>query len=318
MLEQLNQLGKEKIPFFFAIDFDLTNYYIAPLHQMNHDILFSMAGVCNFTPKDLNPLHPHLIIKQAVSFEQYTNAFNHVHTEMKNGNTYLLNLTFPTEIELNVGLLDIFFASQAKFKLYFQDKFVVFSPERFIQIEDNIIETYPMKGTIDASIPNAKEMILANKKEQAEHTTVVDLLRNDLSMVAKQVRVKRFRYIDQIKAGHKELLQVSSTISGLLTPDWPQRLGDILLAMLPAGSITGAPKRKTIEIIKTVEGYQRGFFTGIFGYFDGHRHLDSAVMIRFIEKHHNRFFYKSGGGITIDSEVESEYQELLEKVYIPI
>ncbi len=251
-----------------------------------------------------------------MSFSRYTTAFNRVIEEMIEGNTYLLNLTFPTEIETNVSLRDIFFLSQAPFKLYFQDQFVTFSPERFVKIKNNLIKTYPMKGTIDALIPNADKKILASEKEKAEHTMVVDLLRNDLSIVAKKIKVNKFRYIDKIKAGPKTLLQVSSEISGVLENTWHERIGDILLSLLPAGSISGAPKRKTIEIIKAVENYQRGFFTGVFGYFDGHQ-LDSAVMIRFIEKNGNQLIYKSGGGITIDSDATSEYEEMLEKVYIP-
>ncbi len=236
---------------------------------------------------------------------------------MIEGNTYLLNLTFPTKIKINASLLNIFFSSQAPFKLYFQDKFVTFSPERFIKIKNNVIKTYPMKGTIDALIPNAHQKILTDEKEKAEHTMVVDLLRNDLSISAKKVKVNKFRYIDKIKAGPKMLLQVSSEISGVLENNWHERIGDILLSLLPAGSISGAPKRKTVEIIKTVEGYHRGFFTGVFGYFDGNQ-LDSAVMIRFIEKSGDQLIYKSGGGITIDSDVTREYEEMLEKVYVPV
>ncbi len=237
---------------------------------------------------------------------------------MTEGNTYLLNLTFPTEIELEeTSLLNLFLASQAQFKLYFKDQFITFSPERFIQIKNNRIKTYPMKGTIDALIPNAEEKILADEKEKAEHTMVVDLLRNDLSIVSKKVKVNQFRYLDKIKAGPKTLLQVSSEIEGVLENNWRDKIGDILLALLPAGSISGAPKRKTLEIINTVEGYKRGFFSGVFGYFDGNQ-LDSAVMIRFIEKKGNQLIYKSGGGITIDSHITSEYQEMLDKVYIPI
>lgn len=236
-------------------------------------------------------------------------------TELRKGNTYLLNLTFPTPLEVEASLLEIFLASHAPFKLYFQNQFITFSPERFIKIQNNQIQTYPMKGTINAALPEAQARILANPKEQAEHTLVVDLLRNDLAMVAKQVTVNRFRYIDKIQAGAIELLQVSSEIAGRLDHNWPARIGNLLLTLLPAGSISGAPKRKTLEIIHRVETYERGFFTGIFGYFDGAQ-LDSAVMIRFIENQGNQLIYKSGGGITIDSVLEDEYQEMLAKVYI--
>jgi len=233
------------------------------------------------------------------------------------GNTYLLNLTFPTQLIVNTTLFDIFLASQAPFKLYFKEQFVTFSPERFIQITDNIIKTYPMKGTIDAAIPQAMEKILANSKEQAEHTMVVDLLRNDLSIVATRVAVNRFRYVEKINAGHKQLLQTSSEITGILPYHWHSEIGDILCTLLPAGSISGVPKKKTVEIIHAVEGYERGFFTGVFGYFDG-KQLDSAIMIRFIEQQKSGLIYKSGGGITIDSRVNIEYHEMLNKVYIPI
>ena len=319
MQYQLNELGRQRIPLLFIIDFNVQNAYIAPLANLDNAIYFSIAGFANFTPLSFQPLgvQPQLIKKKVISLAQYQQAFNQVIAEMVAGNTYLLNLTFPTEIVIaGANLLNIFYWSQAPFKLYFQNKFISFSPERFIKIENNLITTYPMKGTIDANLPLAPEKILADDKEMAEHTMVVDLLRNDLAIVAKQVRVKRFRYIDSVIAGNKTLLQVSSEISGVLEKNWPDRLGDILLPLLPAGSISGAPKKQTVEIIKAVEGYQRGFFTGIFGYFDGQR-LDSAVMIRFIEKHQEQLIYKSGGGITIDSDLNCEYEEMLAKIYLP-
>ena len=94
-------------------------------------------------------------------------------------------------------------------------------------------------------------------------------------------------------------------------------LGDIFDKLLPAGSITGAPKKKTIEIIKETENYKRGFYTGVFGVLDG-VNLQSAVMIRFIEKEDGKFFYKSGGGITIYSDPLKEYYEMKDKIYAPI
>src|SRR5690606_6983088 len=129
--------------------------------------------------------------------------------------------------------------------------------------------TFPMKGTIDASLPDAETRILDDPKEKAEHITIVDLLRNDLSRVAKQVRVDSFRYVEAVRTHDKILLQVSSEISGLLPEAYPARLGEIFAQLLPAGSVSGAPKRKTVEIINRVETHDRGYFTGVFGYFDG-------------------------------------------------
>jgi len=174
-----------------------------------------------------------------------------------------------------------------------------------------------MKGTIDASLPDAEQLILSDAKELSEHVTIVDLIRNDLSGVAKNVEVNRFRYIEKIKTNQKDLLQVSSEIAGDLSDDYASHIGSILISLLPAGSISGAPKKKTIQIIQEAEKEKREFYTGVFGYFDG-ENLDSAVMIRFIEQAGNDFYYRSGGGITAQSEAEKEYQEAIDKIYVPI
>jgi para-aminobenzoate synthetase component I len=128
--------------------------------------------------------------------------------------------------------------------------------------------------------------------------------------------VRRFRYIDEILTDTGGLLQVSSEIEGILSEKFHENIGDILFALLPAGSVTGAPKEKTVKIIKSVELTERGYYTGVFGYFKD-RKLDSAVMIRFIENQDNVFWFRSGGGITHLSQVENEYNELIEKVYVP-
>lgn len=319
MFSQLNQLGQQRIPFCFVIDFACNHCHIQLFSESSNEVFFDFNGFQPLgkpTALTLPPIQQP-IIQQPIDLTTYYAAFQQAQNYMYQGHTYLLNLTFPTQIALHNSLLDIYLASRAKFKLYFNNQFIVFSPERFIQISHNEIKTYPMKGTIDATLPNAAQQILNNPKEKAEHTMVVDLLRNDLSRVATQVRVEKFRYLDKIQAGNKQLLQVSSQISGQLQLNWQARLGDIFTQLLPAGSISGTPKKRTLEIIQQLENYKRGFFTGIFGYFDG-ENLDSAVMIRFIEQQDGKFFYKSGGGLTIDSEMCQEYQEMLAKIYIPV
>jgi para-aminobenzoate synthetase component 1 len=175
-----------------------------------------------------------------------------------------------------------------------------------------------MKGTISANIPDAENVILNDKKEFAEHTTIVDLIRNDISMVAEKVWVEKFRYISRIHTHEGDLLQVSSEICGKLPQNYAENIGTLLFKLLPAGSICGAPKPQTLAIIKEAERYQRGFYTGVFGIFDG-QNLDSSVMIRFIEKQEDgSLIFKSGGGITVYSDVQSEYQEMIDKVYLSI
>lgn len=308
--EYINHLAKQRKPFLVVSDFLAQRVEVYLLDDLQkHSIYYAIA---THSQKRLLPS----ITKTPIDFATYNQKFQKVQEYIKSGESYLLNLTQPTKISLDLTLEEIFASTNAEYKLLYKDKFVCFSPEKFIKIEDGYIDTYPMKGTIDASIPQAKEKILADTKEMAEHIMVVDLLRNDLSIVAKKVNVKKFRYITKLTTNQKNLLQVSSHINGYLGDDWHERLGDILSSVLPAGSISGTPKKRTVEIIEEVEGYDRGFFSGIFGVYDGKK-FDSGVMIRFIEKVQDGYIYKSGGGITLDSKAKDEYEELLSKIYLP-
>jgi len=309
--EDINTLGKKKEPFLFISDFKAKNIEVIPLNKLEElDIEFTIDE--NYSHKK----HPHHFNKEPVDFASYASKFEEVIEEIKAGNTYILNLTQATKIETDLSLKEIYNLANAHYKLRLRDEFVCFSPEKFIQIKGNQIHTFPMKGTIDVSIKNAQELILNNQKEMAEHIMIVDLLRNDLSIVAKNVTVEAFRYVQKIDAGEKELLQVSSHIKGDLEANWQNHLGDILQALLPAGSISGTPKKSTLEIIDKIENYERGFFSGVFGVFDGTT-FDSGVMIRFVQKTTEGYIYKSGGGITIESDAKSEYDELLDKIYLP-
>ena len=313
--EKLNKFGSEKEPFLFVLSYDLSKFYIQKLSELSTNIKYKLDS-----KEDLLTKTKIVLEKFPITFEEYKKEFDFLQEEIKKGNTYLCNLTAKTKIRTSLSLDEIYENVHAKFKLRFkkeEDNFVCFSPERFVEIKDNKIFTYPMKGTIDASISNAQAIILNDKKELAEHTMVVDLLRNDLGIIGKNVRVNDFRYIETINAGDKKLLQVSSSISADLQENWNEKIGDILTSLLPAGSITGTPKKKTVEILEKLEDYNREFYTGIFGVFDGEK-LDSSVMIRFIEEDINGDkFYKSGGGITCDSNILNEYQELIDKIYLP-
>ena len=316
IIDQLNHYGKNRIPFLFILDFELRFCHCIALSGITSDsILYFVNGFTNSggAPRCAQAS----ITRHPVSYAEYLSAYRKVMDALNRGDTYLLNLTFPTKIETNATLKDLFFLSTAKYKLWFNDAFVVFSPEPFIRINDRTISSYPMKGTIDAAVHNAEHVLLNDEKEFAEHVTIVDLIRNDLSKVAKDVTVTRFRYVERIKTSQKDLLQVSSEITGRLDAGYNESIGDIIVSMLPAGSVTGAPKTKTVEIINRVENYKRGYYTGIFGYFDG-RNLDSGVMIRFIENTGDGYVYKSGGGITVYSDPAKEYRELIDKIYVPV
>ena len=313
--EEINKLAKTRTPFLFITSFDGEKIFAKPLDGLDNNIFYKLEDWRNYPVKKRTKNFT--FSKFPVDFNTYQKALNEVLEEIRSGNTYLLNLTFRTPVESSLSLKEIFTYARAKFKLYFKDEFICFSPERFVEIKGNTIATYPMKGTIDAILPHAKESILADAKEMAEHVMIVDLMRNDLGIIGSNVKVERFRYVEKIKAGKKELLQVSSKITAILSPDWKDNLGTLLSQILPAGSISGTPKKSTVNIIKHVENFDRGFYTGVFGIFDGES-LRSGVMIRFIEKENGQFFYKSGGGITIDSDAKSEYEELIDKIYLPL
>ena len=314
-MQQINELASQREPFLFVLSYDLKKKFVQKLDELNSDVFFKIGNQRNYPQTPIKKKY--YLKKSPLDFQTYQESLERVLEEIRAGNTYLLNLTFQTPIETNLTLKEIFTYAKAKYKLYFKDEFICFSPEKFIEIEGNKIATYPMKGTIEAATPNAKESILSNEKEMAEHVMIVDLMRNDLGMVGTSVRVEKFRYVEKIKAGDKELLQVSSKITATLPQNWHENLGDILQQLLPAGSITGTPKKSTVNIIENIENYERGFYTGVFGIFDG-RNLYSAVMIRFIEKKDNKLYYKSGGGITIDSDAKLEYEELIDKIYLPL
>ncbi|HRJ29968.1 MAG TPA: aminodeoxychorismate synthase component I [Cyclobacteriaceae bacterium] len=314
----LNQWGADQVPFFFLVDFELQKPQAYRLAEIDsHEILYFFNGFSNGNHIQVNPEKEIVLTKYPVDFSGYEKRFDKVMQHLRYGDSFLTNFTVKTKIELHQSLRDLFFTSKSKYKLLYKNQFLVFSPETFVQIRNQKIYSFPMKGTIDARVPNAREIILNDPKEMAEHITIVDLIRNDLSQVASDVSVTRFRYIDKIKTSASTLLQVSSEVVGKLTADYSTHLGDILSALLPAGSVSGAPKPKTLAIIRDAEGESRGYYTGVFGYFDG-TNLDSGVMIRFIEKAGEDYFYRSGGGITTQSLAQAEYEEAIQKIYVPV
>lgn len=313
--EKMNLLSKEHKPFLFAVDFEMDNGFVLENPFSQQDILFNFNSITNFSSQENDSLSPSLKV-YAKSFEEYDKQFDVVRKGLLRGDSFLANLTIKTKIDINISLEEIFQKANSKYKLLVRDKFVCFSPECFVKIEDNTISTFPMKGTIDASIENAKEVILSDYKETCEHNTIVDLMRNDLNIIGSNVRVERFRYIDELKTSRGNILQVSSEVKADLNHDFYSQLGDIVFKLLPAGSISGAPKESTVQIIKEAESEKRGFYTGVFGFFDGHS-LDSAVIIRYIEKVNDSHYFRSGGGITINSSSMDEYQEAINKIYLP-
>ncbi len=335
-VEQLNQWGHEKEPFVFLIDFeqkkplawlvdDCPDWFQFKFTKANSlkktvlgstkkEHLFLEINDSGFVNSKLSLKPENLLTKHPIALADYQHQFDQVMDALHKGDSFLMNLTIPTPVQNTSDFQTYFDHAKSKYVIWLKEQFIAFSPETFIQIENGKIATFPMKGTIDASLPNAKESLLNDAKELAEHATIVDLLRNDLSRVASKVRVTNFRYYEEIPTQNGMIGQVSSAIEGELPKDYASRIGSILNDLLPAGSVSGAPKKKTAELIASIEGFDRGYYTGIAGYFDG-ANLDSCVLIRYLSADN---VYHSGGGITFQSDMASEYQEMINKVYVPV
>ena len=370
IIDKINRLASQDEPFLFVINYQGDKAFIRQLSDINpEECLFDFEGRRNSSDEMKNNSEKIAEISWQIApplYEDYERSFDIVKNNIMAGNSYLTNLTCKVPVSCNLSLEDIFNQAKGKYKLLIRRKrtqaedkahlkeenieenltpFVCFSPETFVRIKGGRIYSYPMKGTLDASLPNAEKLLMEDRKEAAEHATIVDLIRNDLSRVAEDVRVDKYRYIDVLHTNKGDILQTSSEISGRLPEDYPHHLGEILDAQLPAGSITGAPKDKTMQIIQEAEGYDRGFYTGIMGIYD-QGELNSAVMIRFIEeetspvdfeadgeknikakegkasegkepKASRKLYFKAGGGITSKSDCRKEYEEVIQKIYLP-
>ena len=314
----MNNLAMQGVPFLFIIDYEGKHAVVEPENEVDaNELKYCFNGKGNAT-QTAYPANKDIEwgIEPPTEAE-YQHGFNIVRNAMLAGNSYLANLTCRIGLRTNLSLPDLYNAAEARYRLWMKDKLVCFSPETFVKIAQGEISSYPMKGTAEDLSPSSAEQLLANEKEAAEHATIVDLIRNDLSMVANDVHVERYRYVERLNTHRGPLLQTSSEIRGRLMPHLMQRPGDVIFSQLPAGSITGAPKKKTVEVIAEAENYHRDFYTGVMGRWDNGE-LDSAVMIRFIDQCHGKLFFKAGGGITAKSNWKDEYHEVIEKVYAPI
>lgn len=328
-IRRMNALGRAEQPFFFVIS-----------HDLEHNLLVEPAGagegrtaafalpLGKMELKGEAPALPERIrfTPSPCSMSRYAEAFSSVRKHLLRGDSYLLNLCVATPVETNLALVHLFRFARAPYRMLLGSDArvpgvhgrgcVCFSPEPFVTVRGRTVSTFPMKGTAPAATPEARQWLETDEKENRESATIVDLMRNDLSMVAAGVRVKRYRYISPVETRGGAILQCSSEISGTLPEDWRSRLGEMMMKLLPAGSVTGAPKEATCRAIAEAEDMERGFYTGVFGFFNG-RELDSAVAIRFMEEAGEGMVYKSGGGITVMSRMEEEYREAIAKVYVP-
>lgn len=314
---RVNTFGAAGKPCFLLVDFELRRPEVWSLAELaGAGLRFSFPGYPD--SGEIAPAAAPLpsLKTYPLPYNNYLRAFEIVQSGLRRGDSFLTNLTFGVRLRQVLDLGDVYARAEAKYRVLYDPHFVCFSPETFVTIDaGGYVESRPMKGTAPDTAAG-RSGLLRNPKEIAEHATIVDLIRNDLSQVARRVRVTDYRYLRAIETATGGLVQTSSKIGGELPHDWPGRLGDILLRLLPAGSVSGAPKPATLNLIRQAERQDRGYYCGIAGYFDG-RTFDSCVLIRFIEQLNGEYVFRAGGGITAQSRPEEEYRELLAKVRVP-
>ena len=188
------------------------------------------------------------------------------------------------------------------------------SPETLVKLEDGVLHTFPLAGTRPRGKTEAKdkaleEELLADEKELAEHNMLVDLGRNDLGKISKfgSVQVEKLRSVER----YSHVMHIGSTVRGELRADCDGL--DAVEAVLPAGTLSGAPKIRACQLIGELENNKRGIYGGAIGYLDFTGNLDTCIALRIAYKKNGKVFIRSGAGIVADSVPEKEYAECINK-----
>ena len=255
--------------------------------------------------------------------DEYSHAFKQVQEYIKAGDCYQINLTQEFTAKAEGQLIDIaadfWHLTDAPYAGYLKIhnfELLSCSPELFINFEKNRkIITRPIKGTMPRySNPEqdeqAKQTLIHSQKDQAENVMIVDLLRNDLSVYAEigSVKTPKLFEIESFNQVHHMVSEVSATLKESINPF------EMLMSALPGGSITGAPKIRAMQIIDELEGAPRGAYCGSLGYFNFDGTGCWNILIRSIQKYQDDLSIWAGGGITIASNCDAEYQECFDKV----
>jgi len=260
-------------------------------------------------------------IKSNLSREQYGQAFDKVKQYIRDGDCYQVNLSQ----RFSVGFEGDTWSAYLKLRNFNPAPYAAYinlpsgavlssSPERFLRVTDNQVETKPIKGTKHRSVFAYEDKALAvclleSDKDRAENLMIVDLLRNDISKVCESgsVVVPKLFALETYATVH----HLVSTITGRLAAH--KNSIDLMRGCFPGGSITGAPKHRSMEIIEELEPHRRSIYCGSIFYlgFDGN--MDSNICIRTLIKHSDQLYLNAGGGIVWDSNVDAEYKECFDK-----
>ncbi len=259
--------------------------------------------------------------KPLFSKEEYCNMVDKAKEYIKEGDLFQVVLSNRLEAEFEGSLLNTYrilrSTNPSPYMFYFSGEDMEIagaSPETLVKLQDGVLYTFPLAGTrvrgktIEEDEALEKEL-LEDPKELAEHNMLVDLGRNDIGKISKFGTVEVDRYLTIEKFSH--VMHIGSTVKGLIRDD--KDALDAVDAVLPAGTLSGAPKIRACEIINELENNKRGIYGGAIGYIDFTGNLDTCIAIRIAYKKNGKVFVRSGAGIVADSVPENEYQECLNK-----
>lgn len=258
------------------------------------------------------------------SFDHYAQAFEKIQWHIRQGDCYQVNLCQRFSANYTGSLWQAYRQlrriNPAPFAIYMklahsQQAILSLSPERFLQVKQRQVETKPIKGTIARHSVAAEDQkniqqLKSSEKDLAENLMIVDLLRNDLGKCCQpgSIRVPALAQIETFPQVH----HLVSTITGKLKPS--MHAIDLLRACFPGGSITGAPKKRAMEIIESLEPHQRSIYCGSMGYISYDGDMDCNIAIRTLIADNHRLHCYAGGGIVADSQLMAEYQESITKI----
>jgi para-aminobenzoate synthetase component 1 len=261
-------------------------------------------------------------IESNLTIQQYADSFGRIQKYIHDGDCYQVNYAQRFSVECQgdpwSAYLNLRKINPSPFSAYINTPYgqiLSSSPERFLRVKDNHVETKPIKGTRPRSAEPERDLELQaeleiSKKDRAENVMIVDLLRNDLgkSCIPGSISVPELFKIESFPKVH----HLVSTVVGELSAE--NDALSLLSGCFPGGSITGAPKYRAMEIIEELEPDPRGVYCGSIGYVGYDGNMDSNIAIRTMIHREGQIQFSAGGGIVYDSEMESEYQETLDKV----
>lgn len=253
--------------------------------------------------------------------EQYGGMVEKAQHYIREGDIFQAVLSNPLTAEMDGSLFDVYrvlrTSNPSPYMFYFSSNDIEIagaSPETLVKLKDGKLFTFPLAGTrprgkTDAEDKALEAELLRDEKELAEHNMLVDLGRNDIGRISRIGTVKVEKYLAVERFSH--VMHIGSTVTGTIRED--KDAVDAIDSILPAGTLSGAPKIRACEIIHELEGCERGIYGGAIGYLDFTGNLDTCIAIRLAYKKDGKVCVRSGAGIVADSVPDSEYQECLNK-----